>query len=263
MRYNQEAYFQKYGANVLWQYAPKSDATIIILVLIVLVNWFTWVAQKSRWQNVADRLTQAAVEDWSPSQGGTAESKQLREEALRVLVERQQGNMYDSVIVPTVSSRLSTSTRASKKGKVSGKDKKKLEQESLKPIIRELVTEIRDFGAGFHKPTWRDLFVVRIVTTPYHLTLAIWWQLMYIFRRLQKKDLNEEERRVLTARAVGKVTWDLASAAQRSELVARELWVMDNLAQWKEEQEVKTWSKSDQKFYHKMKKKENKSGKDL
>lgn len=42
MRYNQDAYFQKYGANVLWQYAPKSDATIIVVILLILVNWFSW-----------------------------------------------------------------------------------------------------------------------------------------------------------------------------------------------------------------------------
>ena len=147
--------------------------------------------------------------------------------------------------------------------KVSGKDKKKLEQESLKPIVRELVTEIRDFGAGFHQPTWKDLFIVKLASFPYHITCAVWWHFKYGIRRLQKKCLNDEERQVLTERAVGNVTWELASAEQQSELVNRELWVLDNLVEWKEEQEVKSWSKADQKFYHKMKKRESKGVKEL
>ena len=237
------------------------NASFIVFILFVLVNWFTWVAQKSRWQNVANRLTQAAVEDWSPSQGGTSESKQLREEALILLADRQSQNFGGSR--PAVNNGLSTTTKGGKKMKVSGKDKKKLEQESLKPIVRELVTEIRDFGAGFHQPTWKDLFIVKLASFPYHITCAVWWHFKYGIRRLQKKCLNDEERQVLTERAVGNVTWELASAEQQSELVNRELWVLDNLVEWKEEQEVKSWSKADQKFYHKMKKRESKGVKEL
>ena len=61
MRYNQEAYFKKYGSSVLWTYAPKSDVTLIITVLLILVNAFSWFAQKTKWQNVANRLIKAAA----------------------------------------------------------------------------------------------------------------------------------------------------------------------------------------------------------
>ena len=99
MRYNQEAYFQKYGAGVLWQYAPKSDATFIVIILLIVANCFTWFAQKQRWQNVADRLIKAAVEDWSPSMGGTTESKQLREEALEILAQKTKSETSSSSAV--------------------------------------------------------------------------------------------------------------------------------------------------------------------
>eukprot|EP00339_Tiarina_fusa_P017837 CAMPEP_0117007774 /NCGR_PEP_ID=MMETSP0472-20121206/7534_1 /TAXON_ID=693140 ORGANISM="Tiarina fusus, Strain LIS" /NCGR_SAMPLE_ID=MMETSP0472 /ASSEMBLY_ACC=CAM_ASM_000603 /LENGTH=398 /DNA_ID=CAMNT_0004709639 /DNA_START=309 /DNA_END=1505 /DNA_ORIENTATION=- len=248
MRYNQEAYFQTYGASVLWHYAPKSDATIIIFLLIVAANAFTWVAQKHRWQMVADRLSKAACEDWSPSMGGTVESKQLREEAL--VIFQQRAAKKDDDPPPT-------NGKVTKKGskKVSGKEKKKQEQEELRPIVWELVDRMDDFGAGFHKPTWRDLFLVRMVKFPFYVATGVLWQAKYVIRRLQKKELNDEERAVLTERAVGHVTWDLASDEEKGDMIKRELWILDNLVEWKEEQEVRTWSKADQKYYAKMKKK--------
>ena len=262
MRYNQDAYFQKYGANVLWHYAPKSDASIIIIILFIIMNWFTWVAQQSRWQKVADRFIKAAVEDWSPSMGGTDESKQLREEAMEMLSKlekEQKTNGTTATTTPTKTtttpSSKSKSGKQGKKNKVSGKEKKKLEQDALKPIVTELVNKMDDFGAGFHKPTWRDLFAVKLIQFPIYVGSGVYWQIKYLIRRLRNLEFNEEEIEVLTARAVGHVSWELASDEDRTEMMKRELWIMDNLIEWKEEQEVKNWSKADQKYYAKMKKK--------
>jgi DnaJ family protein C protein 25 len=252
MRYNQEAYFQKYGASVLWNYAPQSDASIIVVVLLLAINWFTWIAQKTRWQNVADRLAKAAVEDWSPSMGGSDESKQLRDEALAILKEKEVANGNNEASSTTADKKAGKGK--AKKVKVSGKEKKKLEQDALRPIVTELVNKIDDFGAGFHKPTWRDLFMVKLSKFPYHFVTGVAWQAKYSIRRLQKKELHAEERTVLTERAVGNVGWDLASDEERKEMVKRELWIMDNLIEWKDEQEFKKLSKADQKYYNKMKK---------
>lgn len=251
MRYNQEAYFQKYGAGVLWSYAPKSDVTVILIVLFAAAHVFVWMAQKHRWQLVADRLVQAAVEDWSPSQGGTPESKQLREDAKKELEESKKAAANGD----SASRSADASTSKSKKEKISGKDKKKAEQDLLRPIIQDKVYAIDDFGAGFHKPTWKDILIVKLVQLPITLASGTAWQMGYAIRRLQGKELNDNEREVLTARAVGNVTWDLASDEEREELIKRELWIKENLVDFKEEEEVKTWSKAEQKQYYKMKKK--------
>ena len=95
MRYDQEAYFQKYGSNVLWSYAPKSDTILVVIFVLLCINGFGYLAQYQRWQNVADRLVKAAVEDWSPAQGGTNESKDLRDHAIEVLEERQKSTKGD------------------------------------------------------------------------------------------------------------------------------------------------------------------------
>jgi hypothetical protein len=84
---------------------------------------------------------------------------------------------------------------------------------------------------------------------------------MYFLRRLQKKELNEDEREVLTQRAVGHISWETSSDEEKEAMIKRELWVMANLADWGEEQEVKKLTSAEQKMYLKMKKKEKKEKK--
>ena len=260
LRYDQEAYFQKYGTSVLWSYAPKSDTTIVVIVLFLLGNIASWYIQKHRWQMVADRLIKAAVEDWTPSQGGSDESKLLREEALEMLQEQEKEENGGEITrqdssnsSPPKSGKKKSGSKA--KQKVSSKEKKEREQQALRPIITDLVNKIDNFGGGFHKPTWRDLLMVSLARLPLTITSGTIWQTKYWIRRLQKKELNDEEREVLTQRAVGPVTWDISSDEEREELVKRELWIKENLLDYKEEQEIKTLSAAEQKYYWKLKRK--------
>jgi DnaJ family protein C protein 25 len=130
----------------------------------------------------------------------------------------------------------------------------------LKPIIQELAYGITDFGAGFHKPTWRDLILWKVLKFPYHLAKFVTWQTGYVVRRIQKLPLNDEERTVLTERAVGHVAWEIASEEDRAEMISRELWILDNLAEYKEEQEFKKLSKGEQKYYARMMKRKGSRG---
>mmetsp|Transcript_19221 Transcript_19221/g.47506 ORF Transcript_19221/g.47506 Transcript_19221/m.47506 type:complete len:393 (+) Transcript_19221:113-1291(+) len=247
MRFNQDAYYNKYGSGVIFTYAPKSDVTIIVIFVLALLNLYTWFAQKNRWQNVANRLIKASVEDWSPSMGGTAESKRLRVDALDVLKEKEAAN------ATTETAPAAEKKGKAKKVKISAKEKKLIEQEALRPIITEMVEKIDDFGAGFHKPTWEDLFIVNLVKFPVKFASGLAWQTKYWIRRLQKKELNDEERAVLTERAVGHVNWELASDEDRQGMIKLELWVKENFLEWTEEQEFKKLSKSEQKAYKRMK----------
>jgi DnaJ homolog subfamily C member 25 len=275
LRYNQEAYFQKYGSSVLWTYAPKSDVTFIVLILVGAVNAFSWYAQKTKWQNVANRLIKAAAEDWSPSQGGSPESKELRDHALAILAEREQltaaNNNNETTTSPTLvkaesnvsngdDSKSGKKPKTKGKAKLSGKEKKKQELDALLPILTELVDEMHDFGAGFHKPSWKDLMIVGVAMLPYKLTVGLVWETKYYWNRIQGKELTDEEKEVLTARHVGPVAWDIASEEARLEMIQRELWVRDNLLAWKEEQEIKNLSSREQKMIRKEQKAEKKKG---
>jgi DnaJ homolog subfamily C member 25 len=260
LRYNQEAYFQKYGTSVMWSYAPKTDVTMVALIIFIVANIFSWFSQKHRWQLVANRLTKAAVENWTPSQGGTPESKQLREHALEILAE-QEKILNESTHSSGNSNGTTTTTTSAAPKKQKGsnklpvKEKKRMEQEALLPIVKKLVNEMHDFGGGFHQPTWRDLFIVAAVKFPFTLTKSLLWQIQYTSRRLRNLELNDDEMEVMTRRAVGPVIWDTASEDERQALVKRELWEKDKLAEWNDEQEIKSMSAADQKAYYKSLKK--------
>jgi DnaJ homolog subfamily C member 25 len=268
MRYNQEAYFQKYGTNVLWQYAPKSDTMFVVVFILLFVNGFGWFAQYQRWKGVADRLVRAAVEDWTPIQGGSNESKDLREHAMEILAQREKEAGETDAGAPPTNSSNSTSksgksnksnSKSNKAAKLTAKEKKQKQEDDLKPIIEQLAYEIDDFGAGFHKPTWKDLVILKLAKFPYHMARVTVWQM----RRIQKLPLNDEEKAVLTERAVGHVAWEIATEEERKEMTDRELWIMENLAEYKDEQEFNKLSKGEQKYYKKMMKRKESRGTDF
>jgi DnaJ homolog subfamily C member 25 len=258
LRYDQLGYLHKYGSSVLWTYAPKTDMVIVILLLLIIANIVSWYSQKHRWQMVANRLIKAAVEDWTPKEGGTAESKQLREDALTILAAREAAETAVESDGTNGTTKTETTDAKSKKKKdlkkLPNRERKKQEQESLLPIITEFVNEIDDFGGGFHKPTYKDLLIVTMAQFPYKFGLAVIWEAGYWIRRLQKIELNDEERAVLTERSVG-IIWSVSSEEDRLEMINRELWIKENLIHWKEEQELKKLSITEQKMYNKLKKK--------
>jgi len=100
--------------------------------------------------------------------------------------------------------------------------------------------------------------VVRMVKWPYYWTKsAIWWS-KYFIRRVKNLDYNDDEREALTIHAVGEVAWVAASDEDRAKMLTLDLWVMDNLVLWKEEQELKLLSNRERKLYKKYMK--NKKG---
>jgi len=253
LRYDQDSYFKKYGSEVVFTFAPQSDAVFVSILILLVINGFVYFAQYNRWKKVCDRLAKAAIEDWSPSQGGSPESKELREEALKILAEERKGT---EGAAPKASSTAVTKKGGKRGSKVSGKEKKEKENEELRPIVEKLACEITDFGAGFHKPTWKDLAILKMLMWPVHLASGSAWQVKYWIRRIQKLELNEEEQLVLTERAVGYVMWEFSSEDERNAMVKRELWKLSNLKEWNEEREFAKLSKSEQKQYKLMKKHE-------
>jgi DnaJ homolog subfamily C member 25 len=259
LRYDQLGYLHKYGSSVLWTYAPKTDMVVVILLLLIIANIVSWYSQKHRWQMVANRLIKAAAEDWTPKEGGTPESKQLREDALVVLATREAAEaaaLSDDTNGTDTPATVSDTKSKKKKElkKLPNRERKKQEQELLLPIITEFVNAIDDFGGGFHKPTYKDLLIVTMAQFPFKFGKAVIWEIGYWIRRLQKLELNDDERAVLTERAVG-ITWSVASEEDRQDMVKRQLWIKENFLEWKEEQELKKLSVTEQKMYIKLKKK--------
>lgn len=260
MRYNQELYFQKYGSDVMFTFAPKSDTIIVLLFVLALINGFVYFAQYNRWKKVCDRLAKAATEDWNASQGGSSESKALRTKAMKVM-EHENGEDTDGATINGTATSKSTTTSKHKTGgggssksggKLTSKEKKQLLNDTLRPFITKLAYEIEDFGAGFHKPTMKDLALIKMAIFPLHLVQGTVWQVLYLVRRIQKLPLSDAEKLVLTERAVGHVMWEFSSEDEKTQLVSKELWILKNLAEWNEEREFAKLSKSEQKQYKLM-----------
>jgi len=252
MRYNQEAYMKKYGSDVMWTYAPKSDTLMVIVGLLVLGSVISWFIQKQQWQNVADKLIKAAVEDLGMGKGGSSESKSLRDEALKILEEQEKKKTEND---DTNGDAGVSKKEKKKKMKLTASEKRKQLEDSLRPIVTKLVEKMDDFGAGYHKPTWKDLMVVKIAIFPVVFAKGIAWNTLYGIRRIRKVPLSDEEREVLTRRAIGEISWTAASEEEQKEMITRDLWVGQNMLDWEEEQEVKQLSSADRKRYNRMKKK--------
>ena len=253
LRYDQLGYLHKYGSSVLWTYAPKTDMVVVILLLLIIGNIVSWYSQKHRWQMVANRLIKAAAEDWTPKEGGTPESKQLREDALVVLATREAAAAAAEGTDATNGTADAKGKKKKEMKKLTNRERKVEEQAALLPIITEFVNEIDDFGGGFHKPTYEDLLIVTMAKFPVTFGKAVIWQIGYWIRRLQKLELNDDERAVLTERSVG-IIWSVSSEEEQQAMMKRDLWKKENLIEWKEEQEIKKLSVTEQKMYNKMKK---------
>ncbi len=176
------------------------------------------------------------MEDLSPREGGSTESIEIREKALAILAEKkkEQGGTEET------NGSNNGGDKKKKVPKIKSKEKKEKEWEELRPICIELVNEIDDFGAGFRKPTWQDLLVVRMVKWPYYLTKSTLWWTRFALKRLRNIELNDEEREVLTRNAVGEVTWVAVSDEERDRMLTLELWKdTEALVEWRKEHEMK------------------------
>lgn len=248
MRERPDEYFMKYGAPTIYNYAPKADTVFVILTLLAIFSVVSWYIQKARWQQVADAVVRDAVDGDCSSEQGI----ELRKKAEAILAKEESASVTTADLINS----------ATKKNKVK-KTKKELresENEKLRPIVQKLVSEISDFGAGFHKPTLKDILIVKLITKwPIAAAKGSIWYTKYFSRRALRKPLNEEEKRFLTEKMVGHVIWETSSETEREEMCKMELWIMANFEEWSEMQEVKQLSKAEQKYVMKQKGKKKKA----
>ena len=266
LRDRPDEYIHKYGTNVQYSYAPKSDVVMVMLILLIVGNLFTYYVQKNRWQTVADHVVKLALEGATLRDGGSDESVAIREKALEILAKQKEEAGTTGPTTATATRRGSSGsakgpspTKKAKGGaKATKKEQKEQEMEELRPIVVKLVQEEhKDFGGGFHQPTWRDLLITKMVIQwPVQFAKATSWQLGYWGRRLRGVDLTDDELEVLTRRAVGEITWHSLSDEDRVDACTQELWISTNLEDWREMQEVKKLGAGYQKKYNRWKRKQ-------
>merc|ERR1719232_326769 len=245
-----DEYFYKYGSSVLWKYAPQSNTWLVVISLLGLASLFTVCAQYQKWKTVADRVIKAAVED--TREGGTSDVMEIRKEALEILAAKeaaQKENINGASINAPKSPRKKSS-------KLQNKEKKKQSQDELRKIVIKLVEDIDDFGAGFHKPTYKDAFVYKLILLPVVIVKHASWWIKYLSRRLRKLPYLDEELEFFTKQAIGDVAWEAATEEEQEQWITLDLWIMANYEKWREDQEVKKLSAGWQKKHARWKKKQ-------
>lgn len=254
-----DAYFHKYGSSVLYSYAAKTNTWFVILVLVGAASALTFYAQKQKYKTLADHLVKAAVEDWNIREGGTTESMELRKKALDILAEQESAAEADANHSNGVNGDSTASSKTKplkrKASKAEQKEKKKQSQEELRKIVETLVDEIDDFGAGYHKPTYKDILIYKILFLPVALFNILSWRIQYFIRRLRKLPYSDEELKFFAKSMVGNVAWEAATEEEQNEWKDMELWKMENYEEWIEDQEVKKLSVGEQKKHARWKKK--------
>lgn len=238
-----DEYLSKYGSSVIWKYAPQSDVRLVIILFFIGASLFSWYVQQQRWNTVANHIIKAAVEDWGRQQGGSTESAEIRKEALEILQKMEEEEEKKG----EKSNGVGESVRKKKGPKVTKKEKKKEQQDELRKIVTDLVHKIDDFGGGFRKPTYRDIFVVKFVFLPATLYRSVSRWTLYGLRRLRGLPYSQQELEDLTISAVGIVAWDSCTEEEKEDATKRELWVTKNLEEWKEEREMKLLSAGERK----------------
>jgi len=239
-----DAYIQKYGSNVLWTYAPKSDVGGVVVFLFVILSILSYAMQKNKWRNVADHVVKAAYENLGPAHGGGRESAEVREAAMAEMAEENNRAMEGkSGREKKAAIRLMNATKAGSGGG-SGKTP---QQERLHKLIVEKVNKINDFGGGYHKPTIKDLLVLKLCLLPYSISRYFYWSACLFLKQKRGLDFTAEEVLILTKRTVGIVAWDAETDLGQADMLERELWVEENMKIWKREQELSTMSRTERK----------------
>ncbi len=99
--------------------------------------------------------------------------------------------------------------------------------------VVQLVSEVKIEG-GYRKPTWQDLFAVRLVLSPYHFVL---WCMKYYRRYISSAPLSLEDRTEMARDRVGVAEWEeVLTEEEKEKLIAREIWKEEVYQQWIDEQ---------------------------
>lgn len=251
LRDRPDEYYYRYGSNMIWKYAPQSNLSGVVILLLTLFSVLGWFVQLNHWQQIADVIIKAAVEDLGSQNGGSDESIEIREKAMQIW-EEERDIRLDMMKFGSANGKDSKK----QKNKMTKQARKQLQNEELRPIITKLVNEIDDFGGGYCKPEWKDLFAVRFVQFPYHAIKKSTWMVNYFIRRQRGLPYTDEELEYRTIAAIGNVAWDAALEEDHEEMKKRELWIPENLEAWEEHIQTRHFSAGDMKRYNRWKKKQ-------
>eukprot|EP00903_Cladosiphon_okamuranus_P008087 g7797.t1 len=216
-----DAYWLEYGHHWVMRYASASDVRVVLLGLLILISFFAYGVQHTRYTTAVRYLRKAAERNLGPKSGGNATTMQLRREAEALLAERKgetQGSKKNGV--------------GSKGSKV--KQSRKEKEAELAEVIAELALQVEIKGSC-RKPTWRDQPVVLLAMLPGHTATYLWHKFQLVLSRVTKREVTTPEREYWVRRAVGSSTWEDLDEDARAAATEGDAWGGgDALQEWKE-----------------------------
>ncbi|CAN0328967.1 unnamed protein product [Ectocarpus sp. 8 AP-2014] len=218
-----DAYWLEYGHHWVMRYASASDVRGVLLGLLVLVSFFAYGIQHTRYTTAVRYLRKAAEKNLGSKSGGNAATMQLRREAEALLAERKgetQGGKKNGV--------------GSKAGSKVVKQSRKEKEAELAEVIAELSLEVEIKGSC-RKPTWRDQPVVLLAMLPVHTATYLWHKFQLVASKLTKREVTASEREYWARRSVGSSTWDDLDAETRAAAKEGDAWRGgEAMEDWKE-----------------------------
>lgn len=210
-------------------YAPKSDLRVVIFVVIAIFSVIQWISAQQKYNDALNYFRN---------------SDKLRLMALQVQAER----------------------KAEKKGSrpSSGKNKKKAkaqEKEELQEIIEELMSTI-EISGGNAKPEIKNLLIVRVFMLPLTAVQYAKWRFSWFYRHtLNDMPYDKDEQQYLICKALGISEEAFLSNEfddKREEMFRRQIWIPENLEQYREDEEEEFKRKNPEKFKRMMRNKKKK-----
>lgn len=111
---------------------------------------------------------------------------------------------------------------------------KMLKDPLFEKIVDKVVGEVKIEG-GYRKPTWEDLFAVRLVKLPYSFFL---YAQKYHRRYISKKPLPMEDKIEMARDRIGLATWeDQLTEDEKKKFIEMEIWKQEVYDKWLQEKE--------------------------
>ena len=172
--------YYKVTGKYYFRALPKADVRLIIAGIVLFFSVLLPVVQYQKWQRAVNYLRHATLNNLGLKNGGTKETMELYRRA-----ESRYQDWYKT-------------EHPNAKGKCPS-GSKMTKDPSFLSIVDEVVSEVKIEG-GYKRPTYRDIFLIKLLFFP--CTLYSWLRKMYRVS-FKEEDLTRDECVDLAVETVG------------------------------------------------------------
>jgi hypothetical protein len=231
---------------------PKADVRLIVVCLVAFFSVLLHIVQYQKWQSAVNFLKHATLNNLGLKNGGTKETLELFRRAEDIFKTKYQDAQRSNA--SSSGSGTNGSRKASKGADKCPSGSKMLKHPLFCSIVDDVVGEVKIEG-GYKKPSYKDVFVIKLVYFPYSLYS---WGMKKYRVAYQDSNLSPEECLELTIETLGAGTWDDMTPTEQEAAIQRRVWHAGNLEAFEKHREEEYLRKNPALFkrYQRYKKKE-------